>query len=330
MTARPKDGQTADGPGMDKQHHQPIEIRTYEDPAVRMAYLQELHRQAHESGEYSVDRPEVFRTPGTFLLEFALGLLTEEQILEMVSSHPEAVCSTECIDERVMPADRRDNHVLSSHDGGGAAGVVAGLLNNQSATYSQAAYDNLSSFLGQSELEQLVAGLQQGEFSSDDVGRTWSKALVDKANAYAQAKGVDVVFEHQHLAVDHEHHYASMSIVDIAGEYMAPTTGEAGERPFVISNLEHLKLNSKEQSFKIMAEWAVLSLAIAWGGHSEIKDQTDLEYQVVVVVSPETRAEDEALFNRLYQEAYEAKKAGFGEHKANVSFVTPQELAGSR
>ncbi len=121
-----------------------------------------------------------------------------------------------------------------------------------------------------------------------------------------------------------------MSIIDTAGQFMAPTLGEVGDRPFIISNPEYLGLPDKERAYKIMAEWAVLSLAIAWGGHSEIQNETNLEYQIVVAVSADSREADMELFNRYYQTAYDAKKAGFGQHKARVSFVTAQELSQSR
>jgi len=313
------------GAHMDHTHHH-IKIETYEDEAKRQAHLGEIYSEIHKSGEYSSSRPEVFRTPGTFLLEVATGLLTVDQVLEMVCSHPDAICSAECMDERVHHAAKDGKHVLSSHDGCGAAGVVADLINPTSRTYNKDAEAVLEKFLGSDAFHVLVSKIQAGE-STDLVGRVWSRALVEKANAFAQDHGVDTQFEYQHLTVDHDHHHASMSVVDAAGEFMAATPGEVGDRPFIISNPEHLNFANKEQAYKVMAQWAVLSLAIAWGGHSEIKDRNDIEYQVVVVVSPETRQADEALFTRLYQEAYDAKKAGFGQHKAaRVSFVTAAEL----
>lgn len=309
---------------MDQAHHH-VKIETYENEAKRLAHLAKIYSEIHRSGEYSSARPEVFRTPGTFLLEVATGLLTVNQVLEMVTSHPNAICSAECMDERVNHAAKNGKHVLTSHDGCGAAEVVAGLITPESKTYSKAAYDRMSAFLGDS-FPPLVQQLQEGK-PADLVGQVWSKALVEKANAYAQSHGKSAQFEYQHLSVDHDHHYASMSVVDAAGEFMAKTPGDVGDRLFFISNPESLNLASKEQAYKVMAEWAVLSIAIAWGGHSAIKDRNDIEYQVVVVVSPDTRKEDEALFNRYFQSAYADKKDNFGAHKdARVSFVTAQEL----
>jgi hypothetical protein len=310
---------------MDHAHHH-IKIETYENEADRLAHLAKIYAEIHQSGEYSASRPEVFRTPGTFLLEVATGLLTVNQVLEMVTSHPDAICSAECMDERMNHAAKDGKHVLTSHDGCGAAGVVAGLINKEAPTYNQVSYDRMAAFLGEA-LPSLVQQLQKG-MSADLVGQVWSKALVEKANAYAQSQGKDAQFEYKHLSVDHDHHYASMSVVDAAGEFMAPTPGKVGDRPFIISNPDHLKLENKEQSYKIMAEWAVLSIVIAWGVHSAIKDRNDIEYQVVVVVSPDTRKEDEALFNRYFRAAYRAKLANFGEHKdPHISFVTAEELS---
>jgi len=309
---------------MDRQHSVNLEITTYENEAVRMAYLQKLFRKIHSENKeqpYSSSRPELFRTPGTFLLEYAVGLLELDDILQMVNDHPEVMSSTECMDERVIHAHPTDKIVLSSHDSCGAAGVVAGLLTSEEQTKNEAV-SRLEKVLGGQVVHKLIEDLKHGA-SSDILGKVWSEALVALANKSA---GTDR-FVHEHLPVDHNHHYASLSVIDAAGEFMAPTPGNPGERPFIVSNPEFLGYQNKEQAFKIMAEWAVLSLAIAWGGHSEIQSRVELPYQVVVAVSPATKEADQALFMKHYQTAYQQKASAFGQHKAEVHFVTAQDLA---
>lgn len=69
-----------EGEHMHHEAHHDIEITYFDNDAVRGEYLRDLYAQTHASGEYDPRHPEVFRTPGAFILEFATG--------ELGSDHP--------------------------------------------------------------------------------------------------------------------------------------------------------------------------------------------------------------------------------------------------
>lgn len=304
---------------MSPHQSEQLNLITYDDELGRQHYLNELYRKIHEHDDHLAGRLQIFRTPGSFLLECALGLLSWDEILQMVTSHPESVCSTECIDERVEHVNRQEYSlpIITSHDGCGAAGVVANLLQSDKVVV-----ERLRLALGEEQVANLLQQLQNGA-SSDTVGRTWSQALAAAANEKA---GKDIL-THEHIGVDHDHHYASMTIVDVAGEFMGNTAGQPGERPFVISNPVYMGLDDGTRAMQIMAEWAVLTLQIAWGNHSEIAGQTNLPYQLVVVTPA---GFDQQAFNQFYQKAYqraqEKDPETFSKHHCEVSFITSSQL----
>jgi len=282
------------------EQHEAIEITYFDDEVERAQYLTELYAQTHKNGEYDPRHPEVFRTPGAFALEFATGALSWEQIVKFVQEHKDTLIC--CMDERDM--DLTKGGGVASHTGCGAAGLVAAGARENGR--NNAMYDRLKTVIDQTKLDAVLDAIDTGA-STDELGRLWAQSLATAAGEQTH-----------HLEVDHEHHYATMTIADVAGIFEGDTAGKPGRRAFMVSNTEFMGNEDLQSAFDLIAQYTALSIKIAWGGHSVI-DKTR-PYTVVVSIRDDQD-------KQRFEEAWAQNSMDLDRSRIALEYVTESQFS---
>lgn len=268
-------------------HH--VDSVHYEDKQARLNYLRTVYAPRR-------DRPEVFRTPGSFLAEFVFNGLKFATIVDFIRSNPQAMTGIGCMDERIKAMYRGNQPLVTSHDGCGAAGLVMKVAQDDPKVRVK-----LAAVIGTAELDTALA-----TNNSDEIGKLWSKSL-------AKAAGAD----YAHLGVDHDHHYATMAVIDAAGCFLGETPGKVGERTFIVSNTEFLGNKDRGGAYQLMIQYGFLALEIARGGHSTLHGKTE-EYPFTIVVT-----RDESFKQNLFESVlrrFLAEKLASGTDYAELNY----------
>lgn len=196
---------------------------------------------------------EIYRSPGSFLYEYATGALSAEQVLILAKAKG---FSYGCVDERAKTG-AIGAETITSHDGCGAAAGIHALAKQHGP-----AYEKLVAFLGAERRAALDAVLAGSD--TDALGKLWSQALAERVEKKYKHIGIDAT----------PHHVTALTIVDLAGVCGVNTEdGEnsEGARPFVVSNPHYAAQEvGSRAALDVMSGMAALTVKIARGDHSAL------------------------------------------------------------
>lgn len=261
-------------------------VRDFTDEAVRSTLLSELNAAQKDT--------EVRRTAGTYIHDYAMGLMSYDDVLQVLTDNPDTAHI--CIDEHCThPTAEPGAVVVSSHAGCGAAAVVHGMI------ASGADAGRMAGVLGQEMAEQV----KSGALAPDQLGQLWSQKLVSDL----QARSVNAV--HQHLDVvryahhDHKIHSATGAVVSLEPSKQANyVTGAPEEQLFMVTNLRPGEVS--DQALAIMAKEAVLAAKIAFGDHGILGDSAYADKQFAIIVN-------QAAVEGFSQETFDAQLQRFAD-----------------
>lgn len=284
----------------------PTDVLDFTQPETAQALLEQLNE--------AVSNVHVRRSAGTYIHDFAMGLLSYEGVLQVFIDNPETVHI--CIDEHCTKPDYAAGVGVTSHAGCGAAAVVHGMMvSGSDAGRMQALFG---------EAGDLAGKVRSGVVTPDALGQLWSQKLV----ADLRARGVDAV--HTHLGVEryalaahddeagqeeshepHLIHSATAAVISVRPDQQENfVSGMPGEKPFMVSNLRSGE--SSPMALQVMAKEAVLAAMIAFGGHGILHSYSEKKFALLV-----TQA-DEAFPRSAFEEQIAAFCAQFGVDQSRL------------
>lgn len=307
-----------------------VESKIYQEKGEILQYLSE---------HYKPGALETYRSPGTFGHEYLIGKMEIGQLVDsLVDASKKGLKCVCCMDERVASPHETSGMVLTSHEGCGAAGIMAGQVMDAKNPQFRERFEAVVGVDTTATLIEAFSAAQTGPQATQEMligkakdafGAAWSAALTK----LVEEAGVTNV-SHEHIGVDAHHHYANMTVVDTARVMQVDTKGHVGERAFFVGNPEGLVQNeSVDDAYDSMVMYAKLSVVIARGGHSSLPKDKPFVITVVKGSDFNQEAFDKAWKSSAVLQGEISQQGEYTlpvELKASVMFVTTDEVAAAK